>query len=316
MFERASAALGRAQSALLARQAPSGLWHDFNLPPGQSDAWTTAYVGCALLRLPAAIDCNDLHLTTASAAIVRLRRQAGWGYNLSTACDGDSTAWAIRFLCPTSLLPQEQVRSLLSRFLTQEGRALTFVSSDRFGSWANVHAEVTPAVGLALAAVGLDADAKKVRSAVLRDGRDQGWQAFWWDTPSYALAANLEFLDATGGIPDDIAERACPALAHAPTSSLECAFLLSAASLLEHACAPRLARQLLDLQRDDGLWPPSWVLRVPDQWDPSHGTVHADEQCLFGTAAASAAIKTYLRCPCILTAAPLGSARAAPASGS
>src|SRR5687767_8079670 len=53
--QRASEAIERAEQYLLACQNADGLWRDYDLEPGPAEAWTTAYIGHALLRTPTTI---------------------------------------------------------------------------------------------------------------------------------------------------------------------------------------------------------------------------------------------------------------------
>lgn len=296
---RALAAVARGQAELRRRQSAAGAWRDFDLPPGASDAWTTAFVGCALLREPAGLSPADPAIVRAADAILALRREQGWSYNRDTACDGDSTAFALRFLALARRLGDLSAADILSAYLGADGNARTFLSADRFGSWVGGSAEVTPAAGLAL----LEAGAARtliatVCAAVARTGSDgQGWTNFWWDTPAYALACNLEFLARTGTVPRHLARRAhaaIDALAAVPSTAFACAQLLGAASLAGHPAAAALLARLLAMQEPEGAWPPSLVLRVPAQFAPFRYTLHADERQIFGTAAAIGAIKLFV----------------------
>src|SRR6516165_2668721 len=95
---------------LLERQDDEGLWRDYALEPGSSEAWTTSYVGAAVAILAP----RSRALQRARAAVAGRRRDDGWGYNSATACDADSTAWSLRFL-------QTQSGSALVRYIDVEG---------------------------------------------------------------------------------------------------------------------------------------------------------------------------------------------------
>src|SRR5215213_3103181 len=81
---------------LLERQDRDGFWRDYELPPGQSEAWTTSYVGVALGR--AVPDVAEAALARARSAVAAVAQPQGWGYNSATACDADTTSWALRLL--------------------------------------------------------------------------------------------------------------------------------------------------------------------------------------------------------------------------
>ena len=256
---------------LLARQQPDGLWRDYALPPGQSDAWTTSYVGLALAPFPRAAAA----VARARNAVAALRRADGWAYNCTTASDADTTSFALRFAGGD--------RRVLGRFLDAYGCAHTFVGA-QFGSWSWAHADVTATVGLALA------DARHVRAAVLAMRGDNGvWHSFWWTTDAYATARSLELLAATGGIPADVTADTRAWLGAAPPA--ETAF--EAAQLLQTATLVGAGRdgELASFREPDGGWPASPALLTPSQSDGTPGEPHADPNRLLTTASALAALE-------------------------
>ena len=162
-------------------------------------------------------------------------RTGGLGYNRQTAADADSSAWAIRFLTASRGVTGLQAEDLLGPFVAPSGRACTFQPPERFGRWAEEHDEVTPMVGLAYLAAGVrDAAVAPLRRAAIETHeRESCWRTFWWAIPAYAAAVNLEFLAASGGIPDAIAEvERARLLSHAADSPLEWMQCLAAASHL------------------------------------------------------------------------------------
>jgi hypothetical protein len=255
---------------LLARQQPDGLWRDYALPPGASDAWTTSYVGLALAPFPRAAAAVAL----ARNAVAALRRADGWGYNSTTASDADTTSFALRFAGGD--------RRVLRRFLDRDGCAHTFVGA-QFGSWSWVHADVTAAVGLALA------NAQQVRAALLgMRGANGVWCSFWWTTDAYATARSLELLAATGGIPAHVIVDTRAWLVAAPPaeSAFEAAQLLQAATFV----GARRDGELVSFREADGGWPASPALLTPSQSDGTPGVPHADLNRLLTTASALTAL--------------------------
>lgn len=291
-------AAARGCAFLLSRQDAGGSWHDYELEPGSSDAWITAYAGLSLLRDRASSRQADHAIRRAAAAIWRLRQPGGWGYNARTAVDADSSAWCIRMLAASTSRGDLDAEGVLAPFLTDSGAARTFISSDRFGSWAAQHAEVTPAVGLALlaAAAGRPSIARVRRAVLDAHSADCGWPAFWWTTPAYAIARNLAFLAQSGGIPAHIADQETGRLSRqaAPDSAFECAESLAIARHVHSGRATALLAALLDMQEPQGSWPPSRVLCVPAQHDRALRTVHDDCRRIFGTATALNAIRLCL----------------------
>jgi hypothetical protein len=271
---------------LRAGQAPDGLWRDYALEPGAAETWTT----CAAALALAVADPGP----TSAAAIARARaavraraRDGGWGYNAHTACDADSTAWAVRLLGVGA--------AALGPYLDPAGHAHTFADPALFGTWAGRHADVTALAGLALVAAGAPDDAiATVRAAVLAArAPGGGWRAFWWTTDLYASARALEFLAATGGIPPDAGVGARAQLdgarARAAESALDAAQRLRVAMLAGADVRPHRA-DLLRRQDPDGGWPPSAALLVPDQRTGAPGPPHADPDRVMTTALALLAL--------------------------
>lgn len=264
---------------LLARQDADGLWRDYDLEPGASEAWTTSLVALAV-GAPEAVE------RARSAVRARLGPD-GCGYNAVTAADADTTAWALRLLGPGAPV------AALSRFVDGEGRAHTFADPVVFGAWSGAHADVTPVVGLALLACdGPGWAVERIRAACLADQRsDGGWDAYWWDGDAYAVARNLEFLAASGGVPAGVAAAGRVWLdgVPAPVSAFDAAAQLEVARMVGAPVAERAAA-LAALQRADGGWPPSPTLLVPDQGGGEAGPPHADVRGLVSTAAAVRAL--------------------------
>lgn len=284
-------AAARARRFLTERQDDDGHWRDYRLEPGRSEAWTTACVGYALCR---AGDGGSRTTRRAAHALRASLRPGGWGYNARTACDADSTAWAIRFLAELDALDGLRPASLIAAYVAPSGAVTTFASAERFGSWAAEHAEVTPVAGLALLAVGERELAAKLRAAAVASwAPGRGWAPFWWRGDAYVAAQNLSFLTASGGVPDDVAAGERERILAAPDarSAFEAAQRLTAAVHLDaHFDAVRFRDRLIALQSADGGWPASPALLVPSQGDPSQAQVYSDDRRLLGTALALGAL--------------------------
>jgi hypothetical protein len=297
---RASEAIAAAERFLLERQSDDGLWRDYpTLAPGPSEAWVTAVVAWALTAPPLAGHVAG-PVAAAAEALHALRKGDGWGYNRDTAVDADSTAWVWRFLSRIDDYRGLPASRDLSRFLSPEGAARTF-DGHAYGAWARPHADVTPVVGLALVEVHAPAAFQdRVRAAVLAhcDAQDL-WRAYWWTSDAYAIARNLEFLRAHGGITGTIERRVGDWLdekAIAQTS-FDVAQRLAAAVCIGAAQSERLGEALMGMQARDGGWLASRTLRVPAQRIAQAGAAsqaHADEQRLMSTALAMAALKSWL----------------------
>lgn len=293
------AAVAGGRTFLARRQRGDGTLIDYALEPGAGVSWPTALAGLALVGEPH----YRLALERACRALEALRRPEGWGYNQRTACDADSTAWALRLLaaCPRGQNAPDP--GVLARYLDHSGECRTFVPHSRFGSWGDAHPDVTPVVGLAW--VECDSGSRiagPVRRAVLRHwSAERGWPCFWWTTTTYTSARSLELLAATGGIPSVIAtlESARLGSGGGCTSVFELAQRLAGAAALGCERAPwgeAAARDLVSLQLADGSWPPSWTLRVPSQHRAGdNGIGHADTARVVGTAHAVLSLVAWRR---------------------
>jgi squalene cyclase len=284
--------IAKAEEFLLSAQTEEGLWSDFALEPGGSEAWTTAEVAVALAEPPVGPK-SIAAIRRAADLLHSMNKGNGWGYNRSTATDADTTAWVLRFLANIDDLRGIDATALLQAFVDADGSAHTFRGFD-FGSWNGAHADVTPAVGLALAAVEAPKPTlQKLRAASLAAfGAEPPWQAFWWTTATYAVAQNLEFLAACGGIPREVCRVVQPWLARARSrSAFEAAQLLMCAVCVAPKVVYLSAVQLLQRQNVNGSWAPSPVLLVPSQHDSRMHEVFADIQGIFTTGMALIAVK-------------------------
>lgn len=91
---------------MLGLQDEDGFWREYNLQPGASEAWSTAWVGWCL----AGVGMNQATREARARAVTALagcRKEGGWGYNRKTGPDADTTAWVLRFLSVS--VPQQEV---------------------------------------------------------------------------------------------------------------------------------------------------------------------------------------------------------------
>ncbi len=282
---------------LLQAQAGDGLWPDFDLEPGASDAWTTACVSLALAEVPVVAEVLSA-LGRAADALHRMHRSEGWGYNRRTAVDADSTAWALRFLALIDDLRAVDGRRALTGFLDLDGHVHTF-RGDRFGAWSGVHADVAPVVGLALHAVGAgDVVVRTPPPQPEHDGAPQApWQAFWWACDAYAVARNLELCRIGNGVPRDLARRIAGWLdgADGHGDAFCLSQLLACAVTMGHGATGRLVGALLERQQACGGWPATTLLRVPAQHSTARSTPTPPGGALFVTALSVLALKGVLR---------------------
>lgn len=190
-------AIASAQKFLINAQHPEGWWSDFQLAPGRSDEWVTAYVGTAIASL-------STHQTKAIAfkawrwLIGRCQSSPGWGYNALVPRDADSTVWALQLAAAIGCSNWEPAQ-LASEFLLQHlrpGGGIATYADDRlirrfigaseqmsFAGWCSPQVCVTAAASslpqLRFAAGDF------LRQTQSQDG---SWKSYWWCEDEYATA--------------------------------------------------------------------------------------------------------------------------------
>jgi hypothetical protein len=161
------------------------------------------------------------------------------------------------------------------------------------------HADVTAVHGLAMREAGAPrAHWERARDwGLTRRNLDGLWSSFWWSFDAYATAHTLALLAATGGIPRDVAASARRSVERCAggATAMETAHLSMIASRIRcHADA--WGARLLDGQRADGAWPPSGVLKVPEQHRASgDAPAFEDGHALMSTSMAVIALTELLR---------------------
>jgi hypothetical protein len=185
---------------LIAVQEPDGAWRDFDLPPGLSDAWVTAYVVAALRETGPSLEI-ETSVDRATAFLAQAAHDSGgWGYNKRTPPDADSTAWTL--LAVGDRLDVEQTDKAI-RFLCSLQRSDGGFSTYRGGSddnWAQSHPDVTPTVVRSLHRTGTVPDVvERGIQAIFKARMDDGlWPSFWWTTPLFATLESILALDECG----------------------------------------------------------------------------------------------------------------------
>lgn len=286
---------------LLRRQSNDGFWRDYQLPPGMSEAWSTAWVGWCLAHNTSRKPVQH-SLRMAAFALRRVRKPTGWGYNRGTSADADSTAWSVRFLEIAGIHNAIITTHTLESYLDGQGRAHTFLEKVN-GSWADAHADVTPVVGLALLASGASVQTiQKVRRAILNACSPDGvWKSFWWPTDAYASLWSLEFLRRTGGIPKCLVNNVRRWLerGNEELNTFDCSFrllIVITLGLYYEQLAFQLTNRILDLSNGERGWEPSSFLRLPPKFDEreGEGDLFPDTEGLMTTSIACLALTRWL----------------------
>jgi hypothetical protein len=286
---------------LLSRQSESGCWTDWDLPPGPSSTWTTAYVGLRLAELSGVADALG-----AAARLLRDHELDGgaWGYDDRVGCDCDSTAHAVLFLARTGAPAGDAAYVSLLGFQQADGGFSTYAADAGLGSWGESHPDVTPvAVRALLTRPRRDhaAIARGLRYVAGARGDNGLWRSFWWASPLYATCASLVLLSEAGaGIALAPTRRALRQAR--PRNPFERALLLESLVLAGAAgedAAESIASALADEQLDDGSWPSAPVLRVTARdcsapWEVADtGPLYGDPNRLFTSATVVGALARY-----------------------
>jgi squalene cyclase len=294
-------AIAAARDYVLALQAPDGSWTDWELPPGSSSIWTTAYVGWQLheLRDPPSAGTAQAASRAARWLLERRFHDGGWGYSETVGSDADSTSFCILLLDAVhgGGAPAAAVDHLLG-YQRPDGGFATYRPDVTVGSWAASHPDVTP-VALRALLPRLGVRDHRIRAGIARvlgDQNDDGvWPSFWWSSSSYATRASIALLRAVGA-----RYRRSSTLSRTNSdNAFETALLLSCeleAAGVADGTADRTIAELIDTQRPDGSWTSVPMLRVTrrecfEPWraaDP--GPLFADPRRLFTTATALAAL--------------------------
>jgi squalene cyclase len=304
-----SDSLLRAIEFILERQAADGRWRDFELEPGESDQWVTAYVGLQVQSVPARLISKPRHVALARAGdwlIGVMRPDGSWAYNDRCPPDCDSSAHAILFLASQGRRLPEICYERLSRFQKADGGFATYERRDPKNSWGVSHPDVTP-VALRALLTRLDPKADAIQAGlgyVRAEGAGRNlWQSFWWDTPLYATLMNLRLLEELR-VPYEKSP-VLQAVQHAPISKLafESALLTQILIILtpKFKGLATLRELLFNSQQAGGDWVGSAPLRVTSPaviapWESSNpGRVSTDPKSIFTTATAIGALAALLR---------------------
>ncbi len=280
-------------------QSADGSWTDWELPPGNSSIWTTAYIGYKLRLVP-----TDLKTRTASARRVasehlleEVFQDFGWGYNKAVGSDADSTALAVLFLASEGRQAPEPAYSRLRQFQSSDGGFSTYPFQGNPNSWVVSHPDVTPVALLALL-TKYSANASFVCRGIdyiVRQRTAEGlWNSFWWDSFLYGTEASLALLTAAK-VQMDMTTTRRVLLEVRPSKAFEVGLLIM--SLLHIGSAPtgnplqEHVDQLIQLQEPCGSWRSEPILRVTrrDCFEPWNcedpGPLFADPGKLFTSAA-------------------------------
>ena len=305
------------------------IWSDFLLPTGESDGWVTGYIGCMLAAsgdpraLVAAREAWEVH-----GPKHYFNGHGGWSFNRHSPEDADSTAWSIRFGLNLGLVGKLRITAaeeFLMTHLQPDGGIATFVlerdvrkfvnarPEEQVSGWMITHPCVTAA------AANVPSLNDKLIPFLLRNQLpDGGWEAYWWIDPVYTVSLAVQALIMHGrekyfteidnatrwagqlfGGKDHVSTPVFPEGSPFATALALKTLVMAAGRLERFSPAGPALRWLLSLQKEDGSWEPSALLRVPPvymnipenehEWKNQttgarYGIVAKDRHSLFTTA--------------------------------
>jgi squalene cyclase len=286
------------------KQSGAGQWSEWELPPGISTTWTTAYIGCALRLLPSRISTNArtvLH-RAADWLLSNESPEGGWGYNRNVGIDADSTACAILFLDSEGFTVCEETYETLLSFQRPDGGFSTYKDLEPFGSWCRSHVEVTSLAVLALLTKyprHSEVIERGISHVIQQQRQGGGWNSFWWRSWLYATAASLAVFEKTD-VEIDTRELRQALVLTVPENPFECALWLACTAAVSHNLATEDAwfwiERLLSQQQPDGSWKSEPILRVTnrDCFEPwkseDSGRLYSDPARLFTSSTVVAAL--------------------------
>lgn len=307
---------------LLKMQDKEGLWNDFySSSSGEGTDWITGYTGLILydaldlfpdirLELQASLD------RAGSAILMHQQPNFGWGFNISTPSDADSTSFCIRFLSKLNRLSNNKLDNAINFILIHQfpdGGFSTYHTSSGveeyfrpkysdFQGWYSPHLCVVPSVIEALKLSSREEVKTYINKAIKFIRKSQSpegfWRAYWWDTDLYATSFCMKILVGNRSKTDnthlDLARKWLDSsqlnqkkLLHSQSASTPFMVALKMKAVLllpQHPHNKKLLINLLNIlsstQLKDGSWPATSVLRVttPDIIAPWDYTCDSNEK--------------------------------------
>ncbi|WP_423146361.1 hypothetical protein [Rubrolithibacter danxiaensis] len=282
-------AIERGLNFILSSQQQSGFWIDFQLPPGKSDEWVTAYTGYYLSFFDDPRINNSLK-RAGEILKARYRPGLGWGYNVLTPADADSSLWAYLLLTRIFKTDDVKIYDHSELYLLPQGGVTTYIEEDKirantkldedasFDGWQSLHLCVT-------AAYALSGNKHALYSILENQRLDGSVPSYWWTTDEYATALATEAMALDPSCNKNEIRKATDwalgrlqtSLGSPVSSSFNISLLLRILLLSPEVKAVREAidkglTYLLESQQENGAWMPSACLRVP-----MPGTIKPDE---------------------------------------
>jgi len=304
--------LSSALGFIMTKRERYGNWSDFNISGDKSDEWVTAFITSALSHIHNIHQQLDPSMKWLGE---RYRPGKGWGYNIDSPTDAESTALALLAFKNMNLpLPGGSGAALLNYRLPRGGYLRSMESDlDEENGYGAI--DITALVILAQIENGLLENGlirESVASMISQQRYDGGWNSFWWRDDIVATYRAVQALTAftqfankkiDKQLPSDMVQSVAKSVIHARASTSAQAipdepfvlgvWLGSWASTGGSALYPsvhRIVSHLRSLQQQDGRWLSVPVRRIAltkllRPWARSDsGRLYMDQECLITTA--------------------------------
>lgn len=282
---------------ILDKQDQDGKWVDWRLPPGESDAWVTSYIGYKLSTISPFFKESKLDSALKTASDWTLNNvldDGGWGYSKITGSDADSTAYSLLFLLSENREIDEDSFKRLLEFQSEDGGFRTYIKDQPGPTWELSQTDVTPVALMALVlkfkSVNEVID-KGIKYLHLHQNANGIWNSFWWRSPLYSTYVNLHFLTRVNKL-IRIPKLKKYLRLFTPEGMFEKALLLLCFTLLKILDEEKmeiLAESIIGTSLKDGSWESIPILRLTNPnilkpWEEADsGPYYADPNRLFTT---------------------------------
>jgi prenyltransferase/squalene oxidase-like repeat protein len=238
-------------------------WTDFNLPSGESDVWTTAYVLARLGEIPSEYFTFNMRdrIRASLDWLLRTRNSdGGWGQSSELPSDADSTSWAILALRRHGVSAPDDAFDVIFHCRRPDGGVALYPEETALGK--NLKLGSPDVTAVSINALGtMDTAAQEFLSSC--------WLQTNKPLPSSRLVARFYTCSAildwdVEKVPWSLLNKLCELMSfYNVENAFEQALLLRCLSQLRIQKAWSIAAALRRMQQADGSWLGSAFLRPP-----------------------------------------------------
>lgn len=270
-IEWMDAALFKSKSALFRSMVDERNWEDYLLPVGKSDIWVTAFLLFQLQNVNLTPEQSILY-TNAQNWLLAQAKSTGWGYNLSTPTDSDSTSLGLLSTPMPHIIAKDILTKLESHCKTEHGYS-TYDPNIYKGRWSLAVDDVSPFVLLAQQKYQYKKNASIQHFIHNNQLKNGSWRSYWWTTDLYATYGYLYYFKSINEKPPRCTELISYLENYQTAGVFEKALLINCLrSIGSKKRINSLNNEVMELQKDNGLWCGDAVLSLPkdELWDPKN----------------------------------------------